>query len=708
MGENSIINTSESRVKVWLTEEASVVRDLSRVPKRGECDRASIAVGVDHPDIDVDPAPRLTGSGYRGECAGRKVDEDDSGREFIASCERILTLEGKAAREGAEARDRAVEASPGRHSKEEQSRGERALERVAEEEEKGGENSRKNRALASRTRGLLSSAGSSCARLIQRIIVLLLSLLGAPLSPSPQQYSGPASRGPALYTGSFFALVSLLVLLHPSMAIPTLGNDSGASGGAGSSSATNLTFGERNASLPRTINRGRTNPVVIDEHHHRREEKRGEEPRDGGAAGFESGASAAKPRGPRRSLEHASRQFPNEEDEEQREFDDEEEEEEEDAFPASLIPHTRDPGQEMRSRLPEAELDTIRRSIVEGLGLERIPDPSKANVSQTEYRRAHEEYLTRLQHSRDSGDGRQRRLHTFHPAEGSPSKGLDRKPRSAGIEPEVAKRKEESRVLYFPIEIPEEDSLMEHASLRLLLDARDTSIERTSHAISLYRLKSPDSREFIARKVLFRGELAGGPRWVELDATELGNLWSEGSANRDIVVELKFECLETGRELGGREKQPLIVSPVLNIFTASYPSREDSRGSRRKRRANPEHLMSVHKGRRTECRGENKKCCRHEMTVTFKDLKGFEFIVQPKNFDAGYCKGRCPPRYNPAHHHALLQSLIWKEDRRKAPRPCCAPSKLDQLEILYFDENDPTKLKISSWKNMKVLECACS
>ena len=220
----------------------------------------------------------------------------------------------------------------------------------------------------------------------------------------------------------------------------------------------------------------------------------------------------------------------------------------------------------------------------------------------------------------------------------------------------------------------------------------------------MYRL-TEDSRSFVSRASIRTNK---GARWIELDATNLASLWHEDSATNH-GLEVRFESAKTGRALGNNEKHPIIANPALNIFTTASIFDEDSiDGVRRKRRATPERLMSLHKGRRTECRGENKKCCRHEMTVIFKDLKGFEFIVQPKNFDAGYCKGRCPPRYNPAHHHALLQSLIWKEDKRKAPRPCCAPSKLDELEILYFDENDPTKLKVSSWKNMKVLECACS
>lgn len=239
--------------------------------------------------------------------------------------------------------------------------------------------------------------------------------------------------------------------------------------------------------------------------------------------------------------------------------------------------------------------------------------------------------------------------------------------------------------LYFPLEIPEENEHVDHATLRLILAPSGAS-ERVE--VSIHRIGGTASH--LVSNVTF--SYVDRARWIELDVTELVVLWHEGLVD-NMGLEVRLECT--------LDANVTLASPVLNVFSISGEQM-------RRRRSAPDHLVSLHKGRRTECRGGNKKCCRHEMTVIFKDLKGFEFIVQPKTFDAGYCNGRCPPRYNPAHHHALLQSLIWKEDKKKAPRPCCAPSKLAELEILYFDENDPTKLKVSSWKNMRVLECACS
>ncbi|XP_012265619.3 bone morphogenetic protein 4 [Athalia rosae] len=361
--------------------------------------------------------------------------------------------------------------------------------------------------------------------------------------------------------------------------------------------------------------------------------------------------------------------------------------------------------------LESHELDKIRKSIMEDLGLARIPDPSKANVSQTEYENAHREYLRRVQLSANGQNKEQRtrrRLHVFYPADqpyvfsnDSSSEVMTRRSFPTNVTSTSASSLNNAHSIYFPIRIPsEEDHAVDHATLRLLVSGIRGDFEDNFYhdsedpvEISVYRTTRSSRRLVSRQKILVD---PSGPRWVEFDSTEAVASWiHEGAENFGFAME------------ASRKGAPLLwfpASPALNVFTVS----EARSPGVRNRRATPDQLLSLHRGRRTECRGQNKKCCRHQMTVIFKDLKGFEFILQPKDFDAGYCKGRCPPRYNPAHHHALLQSLIWKEDRKKAPRPCCAPSKLAELEILYFDENDTTKLKVSNWKNMKVLECACS
>ena len=105
------------------------------------------------------------------------------------------------------------------------------------------------------------------------------------------------------------------------------------------------------------------------------------------------------------------------------------------------------------------------------------------------------------------------------------------------------------------------------------------------------------------------------------------------------------------------------------------------------------------------------------MTVKLRELEGFGFIMQPAEFDAFYCRGKCPARYLPRNDHSLLQSLLHLKSQReeegassssKIKRPCCNPSKFESIDILHLDEMDPTRLKVTHWKNIIVSECACA
>ena len=111
--------------------------------------------------------------------------------------------------------------------------------------------------------------------------------------------------------------------------------------------------------------------------------------------------------------------------------------------------------------------------------------------------------------------------------------------------------------------------------------------------------------------------------------------------------------------------------------------------------------------------GKKPRCCRRPMQVDLRDIPGFEFIQQPTTFDAHICVGRCPPRFNPTNDHSLLQSLMHLKTQHldkaeRIPRPCCAPTKMEPLDILHIDEYDSSRLRVTHWKNVIVGECACS
>ncbi|XP_053967795.1 transforming growth factor beta-2 proprotein [Anastrepha ludens] len=236
-----------------------------------------------------------------------------------------------------------------------------------------------------------------------------------------------------------------------------------------------------------------------------------------------------------------------------------------------------------------------------------------------------------------------------------------------------------------------------------------------------------DSREV---EIKVDPSLADGTQsqWMQFDVTKAVEVWlREQQSNLGLEVQCD-NCQRAGVRIlnyisfnvANSETYDAQLMPVLNIigrFGLNYKEIRSNKYSKSAKSIYHHHNVAILANGRHDsnpalykhsCHKTNQRCCRHTMEVVFKKLKGFEFIIQPKVFDAGYCHGRCPPRYNPAHHHAMLQSLIWKQNREHAPRPCCAPSKLVELEVLHVDEKDSEKLKISTWTDMRVVECACS
>lgn len=101
------------------------------------------------------------------------------------------------------------------------------------------------------------------------------------------------------------------------------------------------------------------------------------------------------------------------------------------------------------------------------------------------------------------------------------------------------------------------------------------------------------------------------------------------------------------------------------------------------------------------------KCCIQSLLISFKEI-GWDWIVQPEEFDAFYCRGKCRDvSSNFASTHALIQSIL-KYKGRRVTRPSCVPRKLRHLDLLHYDDRDPPQLVISRHKGMIVKDCACA
>lgn len=159
--------------------------------------------------------------------------------------------------------------------------------------------------------------------------------------------------------------------------------------------------------------------------------------------------------------------------------------------------------------------------------------------------------------------------------------------------------------------------------------------------MKIYQLIEPYGRILVDTRTVPLKEVPSS-RWIEFDVSQAVENWKSGASNLGLEIHCAG-CDGMGihivHDTSTYSDSPEL-SPVLNVVGKMLHREKRSRQHRH-------YLQNTkHRPRKTDCTKENHKCCRHTMDVVFKDLKGYEFIIQPKNFDAGYCRGKCPPRYN--------------------------------------------------------------
>ncbi|TMW42304.1 hypothetical protein DOY81_012616 [Sarcophaga bullata] len=84
------------------------------------------------------------------------------------------------------------------------------------------------------------------------------------------------------------------------------------------------------------------------------------------------------------------------------------------------------------------------------------------------------------------------------------------------------------------------------------------------------------------------------------------------------------------------------------------------------------------------------------------------FFRGPEGYGAYYCSGECNFPLNAhmnATNHAIVQTLVHLLEPKKVPKPCCAPTRLGALPVLYHLNEENVNLK--KYKNMIVKSCGC-
>lgn len=102
------------------------------------------------------------------------------------------------------------------------------------------------------------------------------------------------------------------------------------------------------------------------------------------------------------------------------------------------------------------------------------------------------------------------------------------------------------------------------------------------------------------------------------------------------------------------------------------------------------------------------ECKKRHLYVDFHELSWQNWIIAPDGYESSYCAGECNyAMYTSrnATNHAIVQTLVNLLNPDSAPAPCCAPTKLNAISVLYYDDKKNVVLK--KFQDMVVQSCGC-
>ncbi|XP_069111530.1 growth/differentiation factor 8-like [Argopecten irradians] len=226
----------------------------------------------------------------------------------------------------------------------------------------------------------------------------------------------------------------------------------------------------------------------------------------------------------------------------------------------------------------------------------------------------------------------------------------------------------------------------------------DDIIDRNMTEIYVYTIdppgkfsKVPTKREIGRRKRHYMK--ASG--WHHFDILDEVQKWTYRThLNLGLVVEALDE---TGHNL--------VVLPPTFGDDDGYEPMLDLRTSLRK---------STRSKRSTELYCDTREetaCCRYPLEVDFVAF-GWDFVIAPLTYAAYYCAGECKGEQldDTLHAHVIQQApsptLSQPQSAISNVGPCCTPTKMSDLAMLFFDHN--SNIALTRLPRMKVDRCGCA
>ncbi|XP_049739165.1 bone morphogenetic protein 6 [Elephas maximus indicus] len=269
-------------------------------------------------------------------------------------------------------------------------------------------------------------------------------------------------------------------------------------------------------------------------------------------------------------------------------------------------------------------------------------------------------------------------------------------------------------------QIPEGEALTA-AEFRIYKDCVMGSFKNQTFLISIYQvLQEHQHRDSDLFLLDTRVVWASEEGWLEFDITATSNLWVV-TPQHNMGLQLSVVTRDglsvspraaglVGRD-GSYDKQPFMVAffKVSEVHVRTTRSASSRRRQQSRNRSTQSQDVSRVSSASDYNSSELRTACRkHELYVSFQDLGWQDWIIAPKGYAANYCDGECSFPLNAhmnATNHAIVQTLVHLMNPEYVPKPCCAPTKLNAISVLYFDDNSNVILK--KYRNMVVRACGC-
>uniref|UniRef100_A0AC34FZH6 TGF-beta family profile domain-containing protein n=1 Tax=Panagrolaimus sp. ES5 TaxID=591445 RepID=A0AC34FZH6_9BILA len=194
--------------------------------------------------------------------------------------------------------------------------------------------------------------------------------------------------------------------------------------------------------------------------------------------------------------------------------------------------------------------------------------------------------------------------------------------------------------------------------------------------------------------------LRRGDKWIDFDVTPA--LTRRRKEDSNDLIEFYIKRLvsnATPMSIDLRDSAALIVQIETPETANQSRRRKRSTKKNKNRRRKPHHNQP-----------KAKNLCRLEsLWVDFKQLDWDDWIISPAAYDAYQCRGKCtdaPPSARQNYsNHAIMQTLIHSLNASAVPPPCCVPTEMSPLPILYRDVHNTTI--VHKYPDMIVEACGC-